>query len=338
MRGVTMDEKINEKIFVDINGSKQGMFLQGEMIHNPVLLYLHGGPGAPDIAFSNKYPTGLDKLFTVCWWDQRGSGLSYNRSITSEEMTLEQMIEDSIAVTNYLRDRFGKEKIYIMGHSWGTLLGVLTVLQRPDLFHSYIGIGQVAQQERSERLAYSYMREEFTKLNNKKMLRKLDKFLIDQGEEISIKYLAQVRSEGMNKLGIGVMHKMTSMFNFVAIVLKYKGYTLREKLQYAKGSMFSLKNLCSCMMQPDLIKNVPRLEIPVYFFQGKYDYQTSYVVTKEFATALEAPLKGFYTFEDSAHSPCFEEPEKMCQILRTDILQKQVSMCDEVQGRGYLNI
>lgn len=106
---------MNEKLFIEINGSKQGMFLQSENTENPVLLYIHGGPGAPDIAFAEKYPTGLEKIFNVCWWEQRGSGISYNRKITPKEMTLEQMVSDTIEVTNYLRNRFGKEKIYIMG-------------------------------------------------------------------------------------------------------------------------------------------------------------------------------------------------------------------------------
>ncbi|WP_303871859.1 alpha/beta fold hydrolase [Acetobacterium wieringae] len=100
---------MTEKVFVEINGSKQGMFLQTENTENPVLLYLHGGPGGPEMAFAEKYQMGLNKQFTVCWWEQRGSGLSYHRNMTPEEMTIEQMVSDTIAVTNYLRKRFGKE-------------------------------------------------------------------------------------------------------------------------------------------------------------------------------------------------------------------------------------
>ena len=321
---------MNEKIFIEINGTKQGMFLRSENTENPVLLYLHGGPGAPEIAFADKYATGLEKLFTVCWWEQRGSGLSYNRKITPKEMTIEQMVSDTIAVTNYLRKRFGKDKIYIMGHSWGSFLGVLTVKQYPALFHAYIGIGQVAQQDRSERLAYTYMVEEFNKSNDKKMIRQLKKFTIDTSGDISMKYLAGVRSSGMNKLGIGVMRSMPSMLDFVAIVLRFKGYTFFEKLKFAKGSSFSLKCLCDCFLHMDLIEQVPSLQVPVYILQGMHDYQTSYVVAKDFVMVLKAPIKGFYTFENSAHSPCFEEPEKMCDILRTDVLQNQVSLSDKI--------
>lgn len=320
---------MNEKIFVEINGAKQGMFLQSENTENPVLLFLHGGAGSPEIAFTEKYPTGLEKLFTVCWWEQRGSGMSYNRKITPQEMTIEHMISDTMAVTHYLRNRFGKEKIYIMGHSWGSLLGVLTVQRQPELFHAYIGIGQVAQQDRSERLAYTYMLEEFYKANDKKMMRRLRKFPIDDGGLISIKYLG-VRSTGMNKLGVGVMRSMTSMLDCVAIVLGYKGYTLGEKFKFPQGSSFSLKCLWDTVLEMDLMKQVPDLQVPVYIFQGKHDYQVSYVVAQDFVTVLNAPLKGFYTFENSAHSPCFEEPDKMCNILRVDVLQNQVSLSDKI--------
>ncbi len=317
-----------EKFFVDINGIKQGMFLQYESTDNPVLLFLHGGAGSPEIAFNDRYPSGLETLFTVCWWEQRGAGMSYSRSITPQEMTLEQMIDDAVEVTHYLQNRFGQEKIYLMGHSWGSLLGMLTVHRQPALFHAYMGVGQVAQQDLSERLAYTYMLAEFQKANNQKMVRRLKKYPIDQGGEISIPYLG-VRSVGMNKLGVGVMRNITTMRECVAMVLTFKGYTWGEKFKYPLGSNFSLKCMWDTVLKMNLIEQVPSVEVPVYIFQGKHDYQVSYVVAKEFAAALKAPVKGFYTFDDSAHSPCFEEPEKMRHIIRVDVLQNQVSLADK---------
>lgn len=320
---------MTEKIFVDINGMRQGMFLQTEDPARPVLLFLHGGAGSPEIAFNDKYPSGLEQLFTVCWWEQRGSGISFSRRITPQEMTMDQMISDTIAVTDYLRNRFHQEKIYVMGHSWGSLLGVLTVQRQPERFHAYIGIGQVAQQDRSERLAYAYMLEQFTLANNQKMVRRLKQFPISDGAPISIKYLG-VRSEGMNQLSVGVMRSITSMLTCVALVLKYKGYTWREKLQYPQGGSLSLSCLWDTVLELDLIQQAPELKVPVYILQGKHDYQVSYVVARDYARALTAPVKGFYTFEHSAHSPCFEEPEKMRQILRVDVLQQQASLSDQL--------
>lgn len=320
---------MNDKFYIEINGSKQGMFLQSENTENPVLLFLHGGPGSPEIAFSGEYPTGLEKLFTVCWWEQRGSGMSYSRKITPREMTIEQMISDTIAVTNYLRERFKKEKIYVMGHSWGSVLGILTVQKSPDLFYAYIGIGQVARQQESERLAYTYMLEEFRAMGNKKMVHKLEKFSIDKGSEISTKYLG-LRSKGMMKLGVGVMHNIHSMLDCVKLVLRYKGYTWIEKIKYPLGNSFGLKCLWNFVLNNNFCEQVPRLDVPVYIFQGKFDYQVSYELAKEFLQGMKAPIKGFYTFENSAHSPCFEEPEKMCHIIREDVFKNQVNLSDKI--------
>lgn len=322
-----MGSKLNEKIFTEIGGMEQGMVLQSADTDNPVLLFLHGGPGSPEIAFSQDCPTGLDGLFTVCWWEQRGSGISYCRNIPKESMTLEQMIEDALAVTKYLCKRFGKEKVYVMGHSWGSLLGVLTVKRAPELFYAYMGIGQVARQEESERLAYTYMLERFCQAGDKRMVRKLRRYPIDKGGDMSLRYLS-VRSEGMQKLGIGVMHRMTSMMDCVKVVLGYKGYTLGEKLRFVMGSSFSLGCLWDTVAKCDLFERAPRLEVPTYVFQGKYDYQVSYEIAKRYMEAMQAPVKGFYTFAESAHSPCYEEPEKMCEILQKDVLQGKAELAD----------
>lgn len=322
-----MGSRIDEKIFVEINGDRQGMFLKGEDTDNPVLLFLHGGPGSPEIAFTQAHPTGLEKLFTVCWWEQRGAGISYRKDTPKETMTVRQMIEDAVAVTEYLRRRFGKGKIYLMGHSWGSVLGVLTVQKAPELFHAYIGMGQVVQQLKSERLAYTYMVKEFKNAGNRKMVRKLKKFPIDQGAEVTNQYLA-VRSVGMTKLGIGVMHHSLSMVEPVMTIMRFKGYSWKEKWNFAKGSWLALNCLWDAVLKQDFMKQVPRLEVPVYVLQGRYDYQVSYALAKEYVEALEAPVKGFYTFWNSAHSPCFEEPEKMIGILREDVLRGEAMRAD----------
>lgn len=328
--GVMQSQSLYEKIYIKINGIQQGMFLESEDTDKPVLLFLHGGPGSPEIAFTQQYPTGLEQLFTVCWWEQRNCGISYHRNTPKDTMTIEQMIADTIAVTNYLRQRFSKEKVYVLGHSWGSVLGVLTVQQAPELFHAYIGMGQVVCQLESERLAYTYMLKEFCAVGNKKMVRKLKRYPIDQGAEVSKRYLA-VRSEGMMKLGIGIMHRNTSMLEPVLVVLRYRGYTWIEKVNFARGSLFGLKCLWDFVMQTDFIRQVPQLEVPVYVLQGRFDYQVSYAIAKEYVRIMKAPVKGFYTFEDSAHSPCFEEPEKMIRILQEDVLQGKADLADSLE-------
>ena len=157
--GSPLAGSISEKVFININGVKQGMFIKSKDVSHPVLLYLHGG--MPDYFLTQKYPTGLEDYFTVVWWEQRGSGISYSADIPPETMTLEQMISDTLEVTNYLRNRFDKEKIYLMGHSGGTFIGIQAAARAPELYYAYIGVAQMSNQLKSEKLAYDYMLEQF---------------------------------------------------------------------------------------------------------------------------------------------------------------------------------
>ena len=160
-RGRTVPHSISEKLRIDINGVKQGMFIKGKDARNPVLLFLHGGPGMPEYFLDRTYPAGLYDDFTVCWWEQRGAGLSFGAGILPESLTVDQLIADAIAVADYLRERFGQDKVYLLGHSWGSFLGIQVAARAPERFHAYIGMGQVAYQLESERLAYEYELEQF---------------------------------------------------------------------------------------------------------------------------------------------------------------------------------
>lgn len=310
---------ISEKVFVNNNGVEQGMFIKSKDATHPVLLYLHGG--MPDYFLTQKYPTGLEDYFTVVWWEQRGSGISYSADIPPETMTLEQMISDTLEVTNYLRQRFGKEKIYLMGHSGGTFIGIHAAAQAPELYYAYIGVAQMSYQLKSERLAYEYMLQQFKESGNTKMVRKLEAAPVTTTGGIPDDYLA-LRDPAMHSLGIGTTHDMDSVLTGIFIPsLQSRDYTLSEKINTWRGKSNSgVAPLWDDILATDLSKEVPELSIPVYFFEGIYDYTCSYTLAKEYFDQLKAPIKGFYTFEQSAHSPLFEEPEKMGHILQEDVL------------------
>ena len=142
--GTPLAGSISEKIHVRINGIEQGMFIKSKDATHPVLLYLHGG--MPDYFLTEKYPTGLEDYFTVVWWEQRGSGISYSADIPPETMNLEQLISDTLGVTNYLRSRFHKDKIYLMGHSGGTFVAIQAAARAPELYYAYLGVAQMADQ------------------------------------------------------------------------------------------------------------------------------------------------------------------------------------------------
>ncbi|MGB5371242.1 MAG: alpha/beta hydrolase [Flavobacteriaceae bacterium] len=325
--GKVLAGSISEKTFVNFGGIRQGMFIKGKNKRNPVLLYLHGG--FPDYFLTKKYPTGLEDHFTVVWWEQRGSGLSYRADIPPESMTLEQMISDVKEVTNYLRKRFGQEKIFLMGRSGGTYIGMHVVAQSPELYHAYIGVAQMSNQLKSERLAYEYMLSQFRENGNKKMVRKLESAPVTISEGTSAAYLS-IRDQAMHILGIGTMRDMNSIVTGLFIPsLACRDYTLPEKINMWRAKAESgVSVLWNRMLATDLAMDVPEIEVPVYFFHGTYDYTVSYFLAKDYFEKLKAPLKGFYTFERSAHSPLLEEPGRVKEIIEKDVLLGKTDLAD----------
>lgn len=319
---------LSEKIRVDINGARQGMFIKSRNRANPVLLFLHGGPGMPEYFLTQRYPTGLEEDFTVCWWEQRGSGLSYSPAIPPATMTAEQLITDTLAVTDYLRRRFGTEKIYLMAHSGGSFLGIQAAARAPQLYHAYIGMAQMSYQLKSEVLAHQYMLQQFKTKGNLKMARKLAAAPPTLTAPLPASYAA-LRDEAMHTLGIGTTRDMKSVIRGVFLPSwLFPEYTLGEKINLWRGKMFSLRCLRDRMFAADLTRQVTELDLPVYFLHGRYDYTVSYPEAKSYFEKLEAPLKGFYTFTQSAHSPMFEEPGKVRQILREDVLAATNRLAD----------
>ncbi len=323
--GDILKGSISEKIFVNINGVKQGMFIQSKDSINPVLLYLHGG--IPDYFLTKKYPTGLEDNFTVVWWDQRGAGISYKVNIPKESMTLEQMISDTKEVTNYLRKRFGQEKIYLMGRSGGTFIGVHVASHSPQLYHAYIGVAQMSDHFKSEKMAYEYMLKEYKDAGNRKMVRKLEASPIT--DLIPCGYL-KLRDKAMHGIGVGTTHDMRSIITGIFLPsLTCRDYTFTEKINLWRAkARAGVHPLWDTILATDLARQVPELDIPVYFFHGLYDYTVSYDLAKEYFETINAPMKGFYTFEKSAHSPMFEEPEKMLKILKEDVLNGENNCAD----------
>jgi pimeloyl-ACP methyl ester carboxylesterase len=321
---------VSEKVFAEINGVRQGMFIQHADAARPVLLFLHGG--LPEYFLTERYPTGLDNDFTVVWWDQRGAGLSYSPRIPPETMTAEQFIADTLSVTDYLRDRFSKEKIYLMAHSGGAFIGLQAAARAPEVYHAYIGVAQMVHQLTSERLFYEYALERFNQTGNTRMVRKLEAAPVTMAAGTPGRYLA-VRDKAMHSLGVGTMHDTSSVVRGVIWPsLRSPHYTLGEKVRLWHGKFsFGVSALWDEILATDLADRVTELALPAYFFHGVYDYTVSYQLARDYAERLRAPLKGFYTFERSAHSPIFEEPRKAQAIMREDVLAGANSLADRAR-------
>lgn len=331
--GKPLEGSISEKTFLTVGGVRQGMFIRGKNINNPVLLYIHGGPAFPNYFLIDKHAPGLEDYFTVCYWEQRGGGLSFTPEVTTESMKFSQFSSDAIEITNYLRERFGKEKIYMLAHSGGTPFAIMAAAKEPKLYHAYMGMAQITKQAESEKIAYRYMIEQYGKEGNMKKVDELKKFPVtDSAQYIVPFYKSLLRDESMHDLGIGTMRNMRSVFKDVFIpVWMCRAYTLKEKFNIWKSKFSFLKKtkLIDELFATDVPSVVPRLEIPVYFFSGKYDLTVNHDLCREYLKQLEAPLKGFYTFNESAHSPIYEEPQKLREIIMKDVLNGKTDLADK---------
>lgn len=324
---------ISEKIRVSINGVGQGMFIRGRDKTKPVLLFVHGGAGMPEYFLARKHPAALDVLeeqFTVCWWERRGAGMSYYAGIPPETITIEQVLSDLRAVTEYLRDRFHQQKIYLMAHSGGTFFALQAVARWPQSYHAYIAVAQIAYQLKSENVAYQFILERFRERGDAAMVRRLEVSPPAMSVPLPASYMA-VRDKAMHTLGVGTTRQMKSVIAGVFLPsLLCREYTIAEKINIWRGKVFLDGLLWNKMLATDLTKAVTRVAIPVYFLHGIYDYTVTLPETKAYFEALEAPVKGFYTFRESAHSPMFEEPERMRQIIEQDVFKGANCLADRM--------
>jgi pimeloyl-ACP methyl ester carboxylesterase len=321
--GHTVPGSVSEKGWVDVNGVRQGMFVRGRDVTNPVLLVVHGGPGMPDYFLTRDHPVDIEDLVTVVWWDQRGTALSYRRDIPPETMTVEQFVDDTLAMADHLRRRFGQDKVYVLGHSWGSLIAIQAVARSPERFEAYIGMGQITDQLRSEKLAYDHMLASYRQRGDQRMVRALEAAPVTLEGGTPRRYVTMLRDKAMHRLGVGTMHDMDSVITGIFLPsLTFPEYTLREKWHVWRGRAFSrsFRLWEDVVLRTNLIRQVPRLEVPVYFLEGAYDYTCATRLAQEYFEALDAPVKRFYLFEDSAHSPLLEEPQRARQILQDDVL------------------
>lgn len=326
------ENSIQEKIFINLDNSLQGMFIIGKNIDNPILLFLHGGPGMPTLFLEEKYPSGLEKHFTVCYWEQTGGGISFDPKLSPDVVSVERIVSDAIEISKYLLKRFDRKKIYLMGHSWGSLIGILAAAKAPELYTAYIGVSQITNQSKSEKLAFDYMIDKFADTGNTMMVSKFNVHNIYDGREEMIKYFkSPLRDKAMHQLGIGTMHNMKSVISGIfRPFLASKFYTFMEKINFWRAKFFLINKtkLIEELFSIDVTVRVPKLEIPVYFFSGIHDFTVNYSLSKEYLISLDAPLKGFYSFNSSAHSPMHEEPVRFEYLLKNDVLDGKNSLAD----------
>lgn len=303
---------------VVLGGQEQYVIIRGADTSRPIMLFLHGGPGSPEVAFIKYYNPDIENEYVMVYWEQRGAGKSYSKSIAPASMNLDQMISDTRELSEYLTKRFNCGKIFLMGHSWGSMLGILTAFKYPELYHAYFGIGQACHQFKGEQLSYEWALDQAVERNDTRAINTLKNLNFPDSTAIVDEWLEYLMTERryVNRFGGGTSRQITGMWPLVKLVMNSGIYTLSEKLNFMNANMFSLEHLWMDVINTNLFNEIDSMSVPAYIFHGTSDYTTPYPLAKEFYNQLKAPQKEFFSFENSAHSPIMEEPEKFNAILR----------------------
>ena len=322
--GEPLPGSIAELLTVPIGGHDQAMMIRGRNIENPVLLYLAGGPGGTDLG-AMRADVGLEQHFVVVTWEQRGVGKSYAALDPADTLTLERMVADTIEVTNYLRERFDQDKIYLVGNSWGTILGVMTVQRHPDLFHAYVGTGQMVSLCETDILFYEDTLAWAHRTGNEALSATLLQNgpppydnLLDYEHALSHEHAWNPYPE------LDTSKEMPSN-------LFVPENSLMDRINGLRAFLDTFSVLYPQLQGIDFRRDVPRLNVPVYMVIGQHEARGRAVPANEWFDMLEAPSKERIVFEHSGHRPLFEEPAAFTAFM-TSVLDD--TYVDNNQGPG----
>ncbi len=306
--GESAPNAISEIRDVSINGVNQRLLIRGANKDNPLLLHLHGGPGGPDQAIIQSKGQTIEDIFTVVYWDQRGSGASYHADRDGSKLTLNQLVEDGVTISDMLLSEFGQEKLYLQGHSWGTLLGVNMISKAPDRYKAFFAVGLFANSKQSERLSWEYVLAAAKAAGDDHAIQRLTEMGSPpfSTDEEWIRNVTEQRKllwpyENPNAEPLFNMAEVYWMF------ATYSGYTIGEKLRSLGGLDYTMADLWPVVVETNLIKSHTQFDVPFYVFQGKYDQHTVTQVAREYFDVINAPDKAYHLFQNSAHWPHISE-------------------------------
>ncbi len=322
---------------ITLGRQRQWILIRGVKTTNPVILFLHGGPGTSDMGLLRKYMRELEQHFVVVTWDQRGAGKSFPAIHPKSSMNIKQFQSDAYQLTGMLCQRFKQKKIFLVGHSWGSALGVLTIRDHPELFKAYIGIGQIADMQENERLSYEWTLEQAIKANDNGTV----KTLTNIGKppytgNWQKKFMTERRLLG--KYGGEVFRSNKGAFPLViGNLIRSTEYNLADKVNFFRGIFSTVHLVWPELMTVNLIEQAKNLKVPVYFILGKHDHEAPYMLAEQYFKILEAPAKELIWFEYSAHMPHIEENEKFINLLINHILPQFLTGHSPVEEQTLQN-
>jgi pimeloyl-ACP methyl ester carboxylesterase len=303
---------INEAMYVRIGGINQWIQIRGQDRNNPVLLCLNGGPGATWTPLTVLF-LPWERDFTVVQWEQRGAGktLETTGASIADTMSIGRMAQDGIEVSEFLRNHLHKDKIILLGHSWGSILGIRIVKQRPDLFYAYVGTGQVSNLSDSLHMSYAYLLEKARAANDQKAVKELEAVSplpFDSKERMRVHFGLLEKYE--------VDSDQAAVLNTGRLVFSAPNYSLWDIYNRDRGFIqIPPWQLYQEMLNTDLASLGPDFKVPIYFFQGAEDELTVTALTQEYFEKINAPHKEMVLFQGAGHFAVWSLPDKFLQEL-----------------------
>ena len=303
------DPKISAFFDVVLNGLEQKILVQSNNLDNPILLWLHGGPGTSEMFINHYCMYNLYDSFTVVHWDQRGTALSYKTGLKGSDVSFNKILEDAWQLTELLKLKYKQTKIFIIGHSFGSIIGIHLIEKYPENYYAYVGMGQVIDDAKSREITYNWFVNKLKQANDTVELAKLTK-----SKRIPRSLIKRYH-------GIYVGNK-TLIEVIKGSPYYYEGYidTYFASMKFVRHNIS--KNPAT--HEKNILKEIQNLKVPVYFFEGKHDRiaACSPELVIEYMKSLQAPSKEIVWFEHSAHHPNIDEPAKFQRMLIDKVLKE----------------
>jgi pimeloyl-ACP methyl ester carboxylesterase len=319
-RKVVSPNGVEELLPLQINGATQWVSIRGSDRRNPILLFLHGGPGSPTMPEDYTFQTPWEDYFTVVQWDQRGAGKTYasnDPGALASTMTIAQMTSDTEEIIQYLLKNFGKKRIFLLGHSWGSVLGLAVAQRHPEWLYAYLGVGQMINIQRSEEDGYRFALDEARSHRNGEAERELLSIAPYPGTaELTFDRIG-VQRKWLTFYG-GLAYGRTDFAYDANAWTLSPDYTEKDLDLVDQGSLYSLTHLLNALEALNY-ENVVTFKCPIFLFEGRHDYATSHTLAAEWFKRIDAPSKEFIWFDNSAHMVMQEEPGRFLYHLVTDL-------------------
>jgi pimeloyl-ACP methyl ester carboxylesterase len=309
---------------VPIGGIGQWIEVRGQDLDNPILLWVHGGPGIAFIPLAGTFQGPLEKHFTVVQWDQRGAGKTYasnDKDLQRRTMNIPQMEQDTLEVVNYLRHRFQRDKVFVLGHSWGSVLGLWLAHEHPDLIYAYVGVGQLLNTKQNQKVMYQDALQKARVRHNEQAVQDLESIAPYPPDGVNFGKDSVVNTRAAELLGPPANGAaFTDVKRLLTDVLSAPQYSLADDYGFVRGMQLSLNVFLPQLVSLDLNTLGLEFRTPIFFFEGRQDPFCRPSLIWEYSQVIRAPQKEFIWFDNAGHFPFFEERQKFTDQLFQRVL------------------